>query len=435
MIEFLSLDYEQKKNYIEKMLLRNKSFEQTTKFIIDNSEKLSYKEFMCYMNILSDLYDSNNRIFYNSSGNPIFTNKQDLGLYIISLKLNSLGDIDYAYYKEFFDNYLNDLNNFDMNSFDLVSGSKEKGFCFDYLLYIPKKIDNNTLIIEGNNSPTNGANGEARNSKYIREVIPIAGSFQYFLDLNAPIFIPLIPNDKENIDTSSLNYHERFARQLSRNCVNPSIDSNPVINSSDDYLYRIDLQILNAIADAKSIVYNKTGIDLEEKSLLYGFSTSGNLAVRLAFLHPNEFCGVIAGGINSLIPVPLDRHDNTNLIYPIGTYDYEMITGRKFSYDDYVSLNQYYFMGSNENATDYNIVVNRKYHDVDVENSCKGLSLNLYERANIINDIYKQLGVTSSRIDIYEGCGHNPSVASSKIKDLATSWISENQKKKSSTRK
>lgn len=423
MKSFLKLDYNEQKLYIKKLFMENPDntfLKITNEFIhiFSQWETEDYAIFKLYLNILSDLYDENCSIFYKNEL-PIFYNKQDLGLFLINCRIQKLEANNNNEPKLFFEKVLNDLNIYNINSLNIVEGDKSKGFCFDYLLYIPTKLTNSTLIIEGNNSATDNSKGKIKDFNYVKDILPIAGSFQYFLDLDAPIFIPLIPSDNCEANFYDGTYHEKFARQLSRNTVNPS--------TNKDELYRMDLQILNAIDDAKNMVYNKTGVKLEEKSLLYGFSTAGNLATRLAFLHPNNFCGVIAGGINAAIPVPLKQYRNVNLIYPVGIFDYEQITGRKFDYNAYMSLPQYYFMGDSESQEDYNTVIHPRYYDLEVTNTYTPLSLDLYERAKVINDIYKNLSNETAKIEIFEGFGHTPLPAEKMIKEKASLWINESQ--------
>lgn len=429
--DILYIEYELAKKYIEELLLsNNKSIEKTTKYIIENTisiEDNNFNYFNLYLNILSDLYDEDSNLFYKN-GIPIFINKQDLGLFITIQKILSIVKNTPNKIKAFFQKILSNLQQFDINSLNLIEGEKEKGYCFDYLLYIPQNIKNNTLIVEGNNSPKNLTKGELKNINYISETLPILGSLQFLLDFNTPIFIPLIPNDDSTKNSKDPKFHERYARQLSRNSVNPNLENNNGIKSNGDYIYRTDVQILNAIEEAKRITYERTETILEDKSLLYGFSTSGNLAVRMAFLHPEKFCAVIAGGINAAIPIPFNKYNGINLIYPVGTYDYEAITGKKFDYEVYSNLKQYYFMGENEKPEIYNTVVNPKYHDTDVKKAYSAISLDLYKRVNIINDIYRKQGLDEDRIEIYKSFGHTPQPAVNKIREITFLALKENQK-------
>lgn len=429
--KFLSLSYEMQKKYVYTCILRNnKSFEKTTHFILKNIDEIENEEhdfFRLYLKILSDLYNENIDIFYKDK-KPIFDNKQDLALYVLGLRLPILMQKHPKYYKTFLASIKRELQSFNIQSLDLIEGSKEKGFYFDCLLYIPSNIENNTLIIEGNNSMMNQSKGETKSPTYLSETFELIGSFQYFLELNAPILVPLIPNVNAFISSTTPGYHERYARQLSRNTVNPDISTNPAITSKEDPLYRTDLQILHAKEYARQIIYQMTNTVIEKKSLLYGFSTPGNLAVRLGFLHPEEFCGIIAGGINAAIPLPIPSYRHTPLIYPVGTYDYEKITGKPFDNSVYLNLPQYYFTGEKEDQKEYNTVVMPLHHDSDVKNTYSCLSLDLYERLDTINKIYQNLGLKEDRIEVYQGYGHTPEPAISKIKNLAFQWVKENQK-------
>lgn len=431
--DFFQLKYEKQMNIIKQLVLSNdKSFGKTTDFILRNielHETKKYDLFDLYLKIINDLYDQKSDIFYKD-GNPIFESKQDLMLYVIFMKIKET--VKNNNQQHFFDNYLNNLKNFGIDSFNLIRGNEKEGYNFDFLLYIPLNMKNNTLIVEGNNAKVNNSGGELKNPIYISETLEILGSFQYLLDLEAPIFVPLIPNNNPNIKTGANGVYERYGRQLSRNSVNPNINTNNSVKSEDDYIYRTDIQIINAIEKAKKVVFKKTSIVLKEKSLLYGFSTSGNLAVRLGFLHPKKFCGVIAGGINSAIPVPIEEFNSKKLIYPVGISDYKEITGENFNYEEYVKLPQFYFMGELESQDSYNTVVKPLLHDKEITKVYEALNLDLYERCNLINSIYSNLKITEERIKIYKGFGHTPVPAINEIKNHAKEYIENNLAKNDS---
>lgn len=324
--------------------------------------------------------------------------------------------------EKYFENVLSDLSIIEEGSFNLIESSVEKGFNFRYLLYIPETIENNVLLMEGNNSRDEDKGVSALFDKsYIVPALKSSKLIEFFHFLKAPCMIPLLP--RHSISLRDEIYKESYARQLSRNSV---------VNDSKESLYRLDLQILNAIEDAKKIVKKKTNIDLYEKTFLYGFSTSGNLAMRLAFLHPDKFCGVCAGGINAVAPVPISIRNNTNLIYPIGTYDYEKITGKTFPEKEYKELPKLYFMGDSEPEEQYNTILYSSLYDPYVKEAyCTGLARGMYERASLINQIYKENGYTDLNeniINILPNTGHNPEPMKEEIQEFALQVITSQKK-------
>lgn len=304
--------------------------------------------------------------------------------------------------EDFFNHVLSDLSKLGFGTFQLVEPSLNQ-FNFQYLLYIPQRIDHNILLMEGNNGPNIFEEGQMINKKYIPTALRCSKMIEFFSFLNCPCFLPLLPSEDSKIDEKDKNYSEKFPRQLSRNSV---------VNDEGNPIYRMDLQLLNAMEDAKAKVLAKTEIKLDDKTFLYGFSTSGNLASRLAFLHPDKFCGVCAGGINALIPVPLENYNDTNLIYPVGTYDYEVIVGKQFPEDQYRNLPKLYFIGENEPQKIYNTIFYPILHDPEVRDTfINGLGEDMFERGRLINKIYSDYGFSKQDDDIIKivpNLEHNP---------------------------
>lgn len=297
----------------------------------------------------------------------------------------------------------------------------DKGFYFNYILYIPNNIQNNTLIVEGSNIGNYNAKGILNDLNYIENGLKYS-NFDTLEKLNAPMMMPLLIGRAEKDATNNPDYIERCQQQLSRNSVNPNLDDNRGVLTSDDFLYRSDKQVLEAIEDAKINVFEKTFVELENKSFLYGFSTSGIFASRLAFLYPEKFCGVWAGGINAIVPVPLNSYNGINLLYPVGTCDYETITGKKFDFEKYKELEQFYFWGENEDPKEYNIPVMRTYHDQDIASIyTQAFCEDMNERRNIINSIYNDLGFTDDRIVLLKKTGHT----SEPLEDRCFEFISD----------
>ena len=88
---------------------------------------------------------------------------------------------------------------------------------------------------------------------------------------------------------------------------------------------------------------------------LSGYSATGTFTDRFAALQPNKVKAYAFGGTLDDMILPLDKYRSKNLIFPIGTYDYEDITGRPFSINDHNSMARLIYMGKddNNNTVDY----------------------------------------------------------------------------------
>lgn len=372
------------------------------------------------INSFMSLYDERHPVFLRED-NSYSCDKTKVLLEIITDKIELLIDdgTEEAMKKidDLFDVFLNDLSEYGAGALKLINPSKDKGFNFQYLLYIPKTIENKTLFIEGNSGDMDIISyGDMVDKNYIIKALKCSQLIQFFSFLNVPCFIPLLPTNDTSKYSGDSDYHERYPRQLSRNSV---------VNYKDNPLYRTDLQLLKAIEDAKKIIYNEFQIQLNAKSFLYGFSTSGNLAIRLAFLHPEHFCGVCAGGMNAVVPVPIAKRNNVDLIYPVGTYDYSKIMGREFPATIYRELPKLYYIGDHESAEGYNTAVMPILHDKEVRDAfVDGLAKEMYERATIINIIYKKEGFAKDDvIKVIANMGHNPFPMKDEIQKFAKQII------------
>jgi hypothetical protein len=96
------------------------------------------------------------------------------------------------------------------------------------------------------------------------------------------------------------------------------------------HLERLDLQLI-AMIDHAIEYLNKQGFNLEPSQVfLYGYSASGTFTDRFTAFHPERVRAVTSGAILGDMILPLAQYRGKDLIFPIGIYDYEAITGRRF---------------------------------------------------------------------------------------------------------
>jgi len=104
------------------------------------------------------------------------------------------------------------------------------------------------------------------------------------------------------------------------------------------------------IDDAKSMLKERDGVEMHEKFLSVGFSSSAVFATRFSFLHYDRVLATIAGGIGGLVPVPEKEIDGVLLNYPLGTNDYQSITGKDFDLAAHNSVERLYFNGNEDSS-------------------------------------------------------------------------------------
>ena len=261
---------------------------------------------------------------------------------------------------------------------------------FPSILAVPQSSEiNNQIVMESNNFETGSLNkllleGSHTLMKLIKETS----------NPPAPVVVPLLPSYKNG----------PYFQQLSAECFDlPRNDEN----------YRIDEQVVEMINNAKDILTNEYNIKPDDKIFLNGYSASGVFAQRFALLHPEIVGTACIGGASGSIPIPSDL-----LSYPLGTKDYEKITGKKFDEESYKNIKFRYFVGEFEKAGDRFDEYGNKYpmHDmsyfdrsvpVEVGEAQRSLfGEDLFVRANNTVNYIQNCGID---IDHYviEGRSHN----------------------------
>ena len=99
--------------------------------------------------------------------------------------------------------------------------------------------------------------------------------------------------------------------------------------------------------------YSENNQNINEKVIMVGFSSSSLFSARFTFLHPERVSVAIGGGIGGLLPVPADKINGIEAIYPIGTYDFENITGTKFNLEEYKKTPQFYYQGTKDKSNPF----------------------------------------------------------------------------------
>lgn len=226
----------------------------------------------------------------------------------------------------------------------LVEPEKKDEFNLPYVLVVPENIKNGSkLIVESNNRERDALGNDVDFStkkgrdflieNAINEVIGNRNNFgriEYVKNIEAPIIMPIIP---------AVNGGNPYYQQLSRESL--------MINDSSSAFYKIDEQLCKIIEDTKKII-SERGIYIADKVFINGYSSSGVFAQRFAFLHPEIIDTVLIGGAGGSIPMPPDCNGSDKLEYPLGTKDYEQLTGKSFDLESYKKINFQYYLAEFE---------------------------------------------------------------------------------------
>ena len=196
-----------------------------------------------------------------------------------------------------------------------------------YILVLPKNLeDGKELIVESlNYEGTNIFDTIVEYEQgHIRNMLEIID--------DAPIMIPFVPDVKDG---------RPYYQQLSRECFEESVDGEYSIDFP-----RVDLQVLDAITDAKRRIIEMTSKQVADRIFLNGYSSSGVFAQRFALLHPEIVGRALIGGAAGSIPLP-----TVDLEYPLGIKNFRELFGIEFNEEEYRKIQFGYYVGELETKT------------------------------------------------------------------------------------
>jgi len=231
----------------------------------------------------------------------------------------------------------------------LIPAMPEKGFYWPYLLAIPDTSNRASnvrhrryLLVDGNN--TGATNRFPETIAATKRFVSNRG-FKAVRTADAlwsPLLVPVFPRPK--VGYSFWGEHniilthsfDRDTAILHLKMQDPNLRPMLIREFADanfnvHHLERLDLQLIAMIDHALEYL-NKHQFNLEPaKVFMYGYSASGTFVDRFATLHPERVRAVSSGATLDDMILPLAQYRGRNLIFPIGVYDYERITGRQFS--------------------------------------------------------------------------------------------------------
>jgi pimeloyl-ACP methyl ester carboxylesterase len=270
------------------------------------------------------------------------------------------------------------------------------GFGLPYALYEPETVvDGAPILVEPLNDPE--VNTEAALQEELRDIsTPSLAD-----DLGVPALVPGLPYLPRpgNDEVSSLEL--------------PSINTPGRLNrvETDDFpaevLRRVDRQVVEMIRDAKERLA-AGGHSIASTVHIQGFSASAQFASRFAFLYP-QLVNTIALGGNGAYPLPKATHEGTDLPYPLGTANYEAITGRAFDRGRWAQITQYIYLGREDQPSPNDESDYYSISGVYEEEAVQVFGQNrVTERFPTTRSAYEAVGANAT-FRIYDGLGHETS--------------------------
>lgn len=303
----------------------------------------------------------------------------------------------------------------------LVRVPVSKGFNYEYILFIPDSIKNNTtLILEGSNTGKGTSNTKEEANKIMLEdgLDPTLPIYLIANDLGLPILYPLFPriyNGEEGIynhmlSSNSLNSNTKHLKELG--------------------LERVDLQLIEMFKDAKERL-KEDNIEIDDKVIIDGFSASSKFANRFTILHPELIKLCIGGGLSGVLTLPLKELGNEKLLYPVGLGNFNT------NLDEFRKVRQFYYMGDEDTKNDpfvFDENNEAKYNGIIKTDEL----IQMYkifgkhpieERWLKVQELYNLLGI-NAEFKTYEGYGHTPWPAKEDIEEEIKNTLGINKELK-----
>lgn len=268
-----------------------------------------------------------------------------------------------------------------------------KGFHWPYYLSIPDALSQNTvLLVEPNNTGTWSDDPSMHDNAAHNLIL---NHSWFAVDLDVPLMVPTFPRpvtpqapEPGGVYTHAL---DRYSLSL------PTLPEN---------LRRIDMQLINMIADARERLRNG-GYNVDDKVFLMGFSASGAFVSRFTILHPEIVKAVASGSPGGWPAAPVSVWDGIPLRYPVGVADVEELVGTPFDLDTFKNVPMFIYVGD-QDTNDALDIRGMPQENRDAICAMLNCSPNPYiaNRWPISEAIYTSVGANAD-FHIYPGIAHH----------------------------
>nr|PZN71188.1 MAG: hypothetical protein DIU55_09450 [Bacillota bacterium] len=268
-----------------------------------------------------------------------------------------------AYRIDFATSGLPDLTSTGQRRVVRVPAMPEKGFHWPYFLVLPSDANKKAnqghkryLVVETNNTGPDDPLPVLL--KETRQDLERGFSSAIAEELWSPLLMPAFPRPHvawhdgtqwrvlytHALDRDTATLHLAFADPRTARAAESAIRS---AGYTPESLTHLDRQLAAMIDHAISYL-NQYGHNVEPKVFLVGYSASGTFVDRCANLHPHKVKAVASGATLDDMMLPLASYGGEDLIFPIGTADYQAITGRPFDLNAHNQVPRLIFMGEDD---------------------------------------------------------------------------------------
>jgi dienelactone hydrolase len=269
---------------------------------------------------------------------------------------------------------------------ELIEAAPEKGFHYPYLLRMPADPAGAAgpyLLVEPNNTGQISDDFEFH-MEAARKLAANAIGAYLAPRLQVPLLVPVFPRPKEE--------WRIYTHQLDRDTM--LLTAGP--------MKRLDLQLIAMIDDARARLAAR-GFEARREVLMTGFSASGTFVNRFVMLHPDRVRAAAGGGLNALLMIPRSSVGSTILPYPLGTADFEEVTGGPFREELWKRVPLLFYMGGED--TNDAVEFDDGYSDEEKAAVHAALGRGMKERWERSQALYRESGAHVT-LRTYEKVGH-----------------------------
>src|SRR6266513_2515136 len=270
-----------------------------------------------------------------------------------------------------------------------VEAQPDKGFLYPYYLYIPPELRGGknsgalqTLLVLPNNT------GQTNDDLAVRDASAkrlAEGRRKLAGQLTVALLAPVFPRPK----TDGRIYTH-------------ALDRDSLVTEKKE-LKRFDLQLISMIDDARKRLL-ADGLSCDERVLMYGFSAAAMFTNRFAMLHPERVKAAAFGSPGGWAMAPIASWKGKPLRYPIGTADFEIVTGKKLDLEKLRKVPLFLFMGSDD--TNDSVVYRDSYDQEDQDLIFDLFGKTLIERWPVTVAIYKE-NLPAAVLKLYPNVAHS----------------------------
>lgn len=231
-----------------------------------------------------------------------------------------------------------------------VEAKPAKGFAYPYYLYVPKAMrepnsmkKEHTILVIPNNAGKLSDDFTVHEEDVKRK---IKNNAQIADRSGVVLLMPVFPRPQTD---GKIYTH--------------ALDRDSMLTDKKE-LARFDLQLLAMIDDAR-VRFAKEKLRFDGRVLMLGFSASGMFANRFAFLHPRRVKAVVVGSPGGWAIAPVASFKGKTLRYPIGTNDFQSISGKKLDLKSLQKVPLFMFLGDGDDND--SVVFRDSYEKEDEE--------------------------------------------------------------------